>query len=62
MVDDTAPETVGPEDEGARAAKLEAALAESQRLEREERDADLARQARTDEALSEVLSKRPAQD
>ena len=47
-------------DDGAeRAAKLDAALAESQRLEREERDADLARQAKIDQALSEALSKRP---
>ncbi|WP_375503133.1 hypothetical protein [uncultured Jatrophihabitans sp.] len=46
-------------DEGERAAKLDAAIAESQRLEREERDADLARQVKIDQALSEALAKRP---
>ena len=62
MVEDTAPGTAGTDDEGVRAAKLEAALAESQRLEREERNADLARQVKTDEALSAALSKRPTKD
>ena len=55
------PDNPVPEND-ERAAKLDAAIAESQRLEREERDADLARQARTDEALSKALSERPQQD
>ncbi len=48
-----------PDTDDERAAKLDAALAESQRVEREERDADLARQNSIDQALSEALSKRP---
>ena len=46
-------------DDDERAAKLDAALAESQRLEREERNADLDRQVQTDQALTEALTKRP---
>jgi hypothetical protein len=53
------PEISMPDEDDERASKLDAALAESQRLEREERDADLDRQVKTDQALSEALSKRP---
>ncbi len=53
------PDNATTDDGDDRAARLDAALAESQRLEREERNADLDRQARTDQALSEALSKRP---
>ncbi|MBE7188668.1 hypothetical protein [Jatrophihabitans endophyticus] len=38
------------------AARLDSALAESQRLEREEREADLARQRSADERIVRALS------
>ena len=47
-----------PDNDDERASKLDAALAETQQLEREERAADLARQVQTDEALGEALAKR----
>ncbi len=53
------PDNSTPDEDRDRAAKLDAALAESQRLEREERNADLDRQVRTDQALTEALAKRP---
>lgn len=47
-------EQTPPADE--RASQFDAALAGSQREEREQRDADLARQAETDERIVRVLS------
>lgn len=47
---------ISGESEHDRAARVDSALAESQRLEREEREADLARQRSADERIVEALS------
>jgi hypothetical protein len=45
-------------DEGERAARIERALLENQRLEREEADADLKRQQQVDDAIIKSLASR----
>jgi hypothetical protein len=42
--------------------KFDSALAESQRAEREEREADLQRERRTDERIVDALSRREQAD